>query len=74
MNKADDSEVYEDLMRKWRQPLAAAKRAWGKLTDIELLKLKSRAEELPGLFQERYALTRKAAGAQVKSFFDKHSF
>jgi len=57
---------------QWKQQVGAAKVAWGKLTDDELLKIEGHAEKLVGLVQERYAITRDAAQLQVNNFFDKH--
>jgi len=56
----------------WKQQAGAAKVLWGKLTDDELLKIEGHSEKLVGLVQERYAITRDAAQAQVNSFFEKH--
>jgi len=57
---------------KWQQQLGAAKIAWGKLTDDELLKSEGHEQKLAGLIQERYATTREEAEKRVKSFFAKH--
>lgn len=55
----------------WKQRVGAAKIAWGKLTEDELLRLEGHEQKLAGLVQERYALTRDEADKQVKAFFDK---
>lgn len=55
----------------WKQQIGAAKIAWGKLTEDELLRLEGHEQKLAGLVQERYAITRDEADAQVKSFFAK---
>jgi len=57
---------------QWKQQIGAAKVVWGKLTHDELLKIEGHAEQLVGLVQERYAITRDAAQHQVNSFFEKH--
>lgn len=62
----------EEIKGKWRQQVGAAKVAWGRLTEDELLKIEGHTQKLAGLVQERYAITRDAAEAQVKKFFDKH--
>ena len=62
----------EEIKGIWKQQVGAAKIAWGKLTEDELLKAEGHAEKLTGLVQERYAITRDEAGTQVKSFFEKH--
>ena len=61
----------DELKGKWKQQVGAAKIAWGKLTEDELLRLEGHEQKLAGLVQERYAITRDEADKQVKSFFDK---
>ena len=61
-----------DAMKgQWKQQIGAAKIAWGKLTEDELLKLEGHEQRLAGLVQERYAVTRDEADKQVKAFFEK---
>ena len=69
MSKPIMSSV-DEMKGKWKQHVGAAKIAWGKLTEDELLKAEGRQEKLAGLVQERYAITRDEADRQVKSFFD----
>lgn len=57
----------------WKQQMGAAKVTWGKLTDDELLQTKGHVQKLVGLVQERYAITRDDATAQINRFFEKHS-
>lgn len=61
----------DELKGKWKQQVGAAKIAWGKLTEDELLESEGREEKLTGLIQERYAITRDEADKQVKSFIKK---
>ncbi|MBX9755987.1 MAG: CsbD family protein [Pseudomonadaceae bacterium] len=61
----------DELKGKWKQQVGAAKIAWGKLTEDELLESQGHIEKLAGLVQERYAVTRDEADKQVKSFLDK---
>jgi uncharacterized protein YjbJ (UPF0337 family) len=63
----------DEMKGKWKQQVGAAKIAWGKLTDDELLKLEGHQDRLAGLVQERYAITRDEADRQVKSFFKANS-
>ena len=63
----------DELKGKWKQQVGAAKIAWGKLTDDEILESKGHAEKLAGLVQERYAVASDEAARQVKEFFAKHS-
>ena len=62
----------DEMKGKWKQQVGAAKIAWGKLTEDELLKLEGHEQKLAGLVQERYAITRDEADKQVKSFFEKY--
>lgn len=62
----------DELKGKWKQQVGAAKIAWGKLTEDELLKSEGRQQKLAGLIQERYAITRDEADKQIKGFFDKN--
>lgn len=62
----------DELKGKWKQQVGAAKIAWGKLTEDELLRLEGHEQKLAGLVQERYAVTRDEADRQVKDFFAKH--
>jgi uncharacterized protein YjbJ (UPF0337 family) len=59
----------DEIKGKWKQQVGAAKVAWGKLTDDELLQVQGRQEKLVGLVQERYGITRSEADTQVKQFF-----
>lgn len=61
-----------ELKGRWKQRIGAAKIAWGKLTQDELLKIEGHEQKLSGLIQERYAVTRDEALRQVKAFFSKH--
>jgi uncharacterized protein YjbJ (UPF0337 family) len=62
----------DEIKGKWKQQVGAAKIAWGKLTEDELLKAEGRQEKLAGLVQERYGITRDAADKQVRSFLEKY--
>ncbi|MGK2914874.1 MAG: CsbD family protein [Porticoccaceae bacterium] len=62
----------DEMKGKWKQQVGAAKVAWGKLTEDELLQLEGNQQKLAGLIQERYAVTRDEAEKQVNDFFDKH--
>ena len=62
----------DEVKGKWKQQVGAAKIAWGKLTEDELLRLEGHEQKLAGLVQERYAISRDEADKQVKSFFEKY--
>ncbi|MEE1948798.1 CsbD family protein [Pseudomonas alcaligenes] len=61
----------DELKGKWKQQVGAARIAWGKLTEDELLQSEGQEQKLAGLLQERYAMTRDEADKQVKNFLDK---
>lgn len=73
MNQTTTSLPSFDVMKgKWKKQIGAAKLAWGKFTEVELLQLEGHSTKLAGLIQERYAVTRDAAEKQVKTLFEKH--
>jgi uncharacterized protein YjbJ (UPF0337 family) len=61
-----------ELKGRWKRRIGAAKIAWGKLTEDELLQIEGHEQKLSGLIQQRYAITRDEALRQVKAFFSKH--
>ena len=63
----------DEIKGKWKQQVGAAKIAWGKLTEDELLRSEGHEQKLAGLVQERYAITRDEADKQIKSFFAKYN-
>ena len=63
----------DELKGKWKQQVGAAKIAWGKLTDDEILQSEGQVEKLAGLVQERYAVASDEAARQVKEFFAKNN-
>jgi uncharacterized protein YjbJ (UPF0337 family) len=60
----------DQIQGLWKRQVGAAKVAWAKLTEDELLKLDGREQKLVALIQERYALTRAEASRQARHFFD----
>jgi uncharacterized protein YjbJ (UPF0337 family) len=61
-----------ELKGRWKQHIGAAKIAWGKITEDELLQIEGHQQKLSGLIQRRYAITREEAVKQVRAFFSKH--
>ena len=59
---------YDLIAGKWKQHAGAAKIAWGKLTDDEILKTEGQLQKLTGIVQERYAITKEVADKQVADF------
>ena len=62
----------DEIKGKWKQKIGAAKIAWGKFTHDELLEMEGHEQKMIGQVQERYAVTRDEAAAQVKRFLDQH--
>lgn len=62
----------DEIKAGWKQQVGAAKMAWGKLTEDELLQIEGRRQKLTGLIQQRYAITRDEARRQVSNFFEKY--
>ena len=62
----------DEIKGKWKQQMGAAKIAWGKLTEDELLQAEGHQQKLTGLVQERYAITRDEAEQQVTKFFESN--
>jgi uncharacterized protein YjbJ (UPF0337 family) len=69
--KAPELPSSDELKGKWKQHVGAAKIAWGKLTEDELLVVDGRRDKLAGAIQERYAISRDEADRQVKEFFEQ---
>ncbi|MFN3880926.1 MAG: CsbD family protein [Nitrincola lacisaponensis] len=64
--------VMNTLSAKWKQHIGAAKTAWGKLTDDQLLETEGQHQKLVGLIEEQYNISREEADKQVKAFTKKH--
>lgn len=57
----------------WKQQIAAARIAWGKLTEDELLKSEGHAQKLARLLQAHYALTHDEVDRQIRTFFGQRA-
>ena len=69
MNTASHALPSHNLIAgKWKQHAGAAKVAWGKLTDDEILQTEGHLQKLAGIIQERYAITKDIAEKQVADF------
>jgi len=56
------------LKAKWNQLRGKAKERWGKLTDDDLDAVEGQFDQLVGVVQEKYELTRSKAEAEVNEF------
>jgi uncharacterized protein YjbJ (UPF0337 family) len=61
----DLSRLFES---KWKQLRGKAKEKWGKLTDDDLDKVEGQFDQLVGVIQEKYEMTRSKAEAEVNKF------
>jgi uncharacterized protein YjbJ (UPF0337 family) len=62
----------DEIKSRWKQRIGAAKLTWGRIAESELLQIEGHEQKLSRLIQERYAVTRDEAVAQVRAFFNKH--
>jgi len=53
---------------QWKQLQGKAKEKWGKLTDDDLDKVEGQFDQLVGVIQEKYELTRSKAESEVNEF------
>ena len=56
---------------QWNQLRGKVKEKWGKLTDDNLDMVEGKVEQLIGVVQEKYELTRAKAEAEVNEFLTK---
>lgn len=59
---------WDQIEGKWKQLKGTAKVKWGKLNDSDLDVISGRREQLVGLIQQRYGLTKEAAEKQVNEW------
>ncbi len=53
---------------QWNQLKGKAKEKWGKLTDDDLDTVSGQLDQLVGIVQEKYELTRAKAEAEINEF------
>ena len=53
---------------KWKQLRGKAKETWGELTDDDLDKVDGQFDQLVGVLQEKYEMTRSKAEAEINQF------
>jgi uncharacterized protein YjbJ (UPF0337 family) len=56
------------LKSQWKQLRGKAKEKWGKLTNDDLDTIGGQFDQLVGIIQEKYELTRSKAEAEVNKF------
>ena len=57
---------------RWKRLVGSARIVWAKLSEEELLRSNGQADTLTGLVQERYAISREAAGKRVRNFLQQY--
>ena len=56
------------MQAKWKQLRGKAKEKWGELSDDDLDKVEGQFDQLVGVVQEKYEMTRSKAEAEVNDF------
>lgn len=56
------------LKAQWKQLQGKVKEKWGKLTDDDIDQVKGQFDQLVGVIQEKYELTRSKAESEVNEF------
>ena len=56
---------WDTIRGNWNQMKGNVKQQWGKLTDDDMMQLQGNRDELVGVIQERYGITKEAAQRQV---------
>jgi uncharacterized protein YjbJ (UPF0337 family) len=56
------------LKSQWKQLRGKVKEKWGKLTDDDLDMVEGQFDQLVGVIQEKYELTRSKAESEVNEF------
>ncbi len=59
---------WDTIKGNWNQYAGRAREKWGELTDDDLARAKGERQQLVGVVQERYGLTREEAEKQVKEW------
>jgi len=59
---------WEGVSAKWMQLKGSAKQKWGRFTDDDLDYVCRNADQLIGLLQEKYAMTKDAAERQAEEW------
>ena len=59
---------WEQLNGNWKQVEGKIREQWGKITDDDLLVIKGKGEQLAGLIQQKYGVSKEEALKQTDSF------
>jgi uncharacterized protein YjbJ (UPF0337 family)/ElaB/YqjD/DUF883 family membrane-anchored ribosome-binding protein len=61
------------LQGNWKQLRGELKKQWGQLTDDDLDRVAGSADQLAGILQEKYGLSRSEAGRDIDQFLSRYS-
>jgi uncharacterized protein YjbJ (UPF0337 family) len=64
---------WDTIKGDWKQFKGKVKEAWGKLTDDDLEIIAGRRDQLVGMIQKNYGITRDEAETQVRDFESTNS-
>lgn len=59
---------WEQIKGNWRHLAGKATERWGKLTDDDWVAIEGQRDQLVGLLQQRYGLSREEAEGEVSAF------
>jgi uncharacterized protein YjbJ (UPF0337 family) len=68
MDKGDQMDFSKLFKAQWKQWRGKVKEQWGELTDDDLDKVDGQFDQLVGLLEEKYELTRSKAEAEITQF------
>jgi uncharacterized protein YjbJ (UPF0337 family) len=71
IHKGVQMDFSKLLKAQWKQMRGKVKEQWGDLTDDDLDKVDGQLDQLIGVVQEKYELTRAKAEAEVTEFLTK---
>ena len=60
----------DKLTGKWNEIVGSIKEAWGELTDQDLERVKGKKDQLIGLIQQKYGLTKEEIEKKINKWLD----
>ena len=63
----------DQLKGNWKQLQGKLKSEFGELTDDDLMKAEGEAENLAGIVQEKYGISKEKAEEKIDAFLKKNS-
>ena len=59
---------WDEIKGNWKQAKGRVRQKWGELSDDELEQIAGQRDELVGLIQKKYGITREEADKQVSDW------